>query len=202
MALYLGTERVKLRSLSALPYSVVGNVSITDGVASGFTDNNYFYFSNRLNTPFEFKIKLKLTTEPTVGEMYGFLGHSNMYGIMSIGVRNWTGDMRKVDVNLSTNSSSWNIADQQGTVALNLNEWFYCKLTFNGTQYKSEISTDDVTYTQNTLANSSRYINNGNQLRICLGKGRQSGWSFSVGQIDFNESTFQKNGIIYKFAVS
>lgn len=178
-----------------------GNPTVVNEIASGFSDNDYFYFDNSLNTPFEFKIKLKITSNVTIGEMYGFLGHSNMYGIMSLGVRDFTGTNKKVDVMLSTNSGSWNIAEQQGTVTLNLNEWFYFKLTFNGTQYKSEISFDDINYTQNTLSNSSLYINNGNQLRICLGKGRQSGWSFSIGQIDFNKTRFTKNGIVYKFEI-
>ena len=78
-----------------------GNPTVVNEIASGFSDNDYFYFDNSLNTPFEFKIKLKITSNVTIGEMYGFLGHSNMYGIMSLGVRDFTGANKKVDVMLS-----------------------------------------------------------------------------------------------------
>ena len=178
-----------------------GSPTIVDGIVSGFSYNNYLSFYKSLNAPFEFKLKLKMTSI-VQNTGYGFLGHTGSSGVMSLFFAQDPNMPIKSSVLLSTNSYSWSISDQTGTVGLDINTWFFFKLRFTGTQYISEISFDDVTYTQNTLATSSQYINSGGSFYICLGKAKSTQWVFSNGQIDLNESRFTFDGVKYKFEIA
>lgn len=180
-----------------------GSPTIVDGIASGFSDSDYLYFPIALNKPFEFKIKFMIASDSyvSIGQMYGVFGHYNMYGIMSLGVRTNGSGITTAQM-LSTNNSSWNIMESNGTTVLSKGQWYYFKLSFSGTQYKVEISSDDSTYSQEGISDRTTFINNGNTLNVCLGKGRQSDWSFSVGSIDLNESRFTLDGVKYKFEIA
>lgn len=153
MTLYLGTERVSLRSLSALPYSVVGNVSITDGVASGFTDKTDYLTLGAFNPDTN---KWRFTTKAKFNSL-----SANMSLIdRNSGTRCFQIAMRtngKWRVNISNNGSS-KANEVDGTHTCSINTIYYISFEYTGTQYILKYSTDNINWTTDITINNSTKI--------------------------------------------
>lgn len=177
----------------------VGNPTIVDGVASGFSSGNFIKFTNSvdLSKPFEFLLKIKtgaLKTSPNK-DILGV----NSTGVICIGSINQNG---KIAMLLSTNTSSWNISTSSGPTVLSDNTVYWIKFSWTGSQYIIQISTDGINYSTEITVNSTDMINNTGIVNLQFGYGNSAnGWVFN-GEIDFNYSKVILDGVEYLFNIS
>lgn len=180
MALYLGGNKVKIKSGLAR-YTVVGSPTIENGIASGFSNNNYLIipakdvFTNANTWEMQFKFIGELTRSYLVGT-------DKQRVITFEGKRLW----------LSSNGTSWNMANGIGTsVALPDNS--YSRVRFTGTQYTYDYSSDGITWTNCATLDSTTKLASINY--IILGKWID-GYSYS-GTVDLNNSYIKVNGAYF-----
>lgn len=174
----------------------IGNPIIENNIVSNFSTNDYLLLSNfNPNTNFEFKIKFSAIN--WTSEFNCLLGYRNSGGIIAIGVTN---DGR-ISMQLSTDTTSFNICSIIGTTNIITNINYYCKFSFNGSQYKLELSTDDINYNIECVANSQVLINNGITFDISIGTGHPNNWTFNC-LIDLNKTYLIINNTKYKFNIS
>ena len=154
MALYLGTNKVKLRSQSATTYSKVGNVSITDdGVASNFTDKTNYLTLPAFNpgtNHWKFVTKVKIYS---YSSQISLIDRNSSKRCFQIVVRT-TGKFR---VNISTNGSS-KANEVDGTHVLLVNTIYYICFEYDGSKYYLKYSTDNINWTTDITINNSTKI--------------------------------------------
>ena len=162
MGLYLGNNKVSLRSLSALPYSVVGSVNITNGVASGFTDKNDYLtigtFSPSSN-------KWRFTTKVRFNSLavnMSLIDRNTSTRCFQISLRT-TGKWR---VNISTNGTS-KANEVDGTHVMSVNTIYYLKFEYDGSTYKLKYSTDNINWTTDITISNSNHVYSG--ASMCIG---------------------------------
>lgn len=170
----------------AIQYNITttGTLTNDNGVLSGFSSSNYATIPNSidLGTNFEMVFKFKYTTSPSSWECI-FSGEGNTY--IQI-YRNSSGKM-SFDAG---NNNGWFIDSGEGITTINLNTDYYIKLTFNGTDYVTYLSTDGTTYTQECSATINNTIPSftGN-----IGVSRNFSNNMS-GSIDLNGCYIKVNG--------
>ena len=171
---------------------IVGDVSIDiDGVASGFSSNNYLTTQepfNPGNNSWEIVIKCMLTEEDTSLNEYGLVGY-NSTGLFKLIV---IPNTRKVGLDLSTNTSSWNIGELVGQTILQLNVYYWIKAEFTGSAYNIYLSTDGNTYNlEKSLSSTTAAVFPSITM---IGYAYIHGWN---GSIDLSESYIKINGEIW-----
>lgn len=154
MSLYLGNDRVNLRSLSAIPYTIVGNPTITsDGIASGFTDKTDYLTLGAFNpgtNKWKFTTKIKIYSYTT---QISLIDRNSSTRCFQIVVRT-TGKFR---VNISTNGSS-KANEVDGTHTLATNTIYYISFEYDGSKYYLKYSLDNINWTTDITINNSTKI--------------------------------------------
>lgn len=154
MALYLGSNKVKLKSQSAIKYSTVGSPTITsDGVASGFTDKTDYLTLPAFNpgtNKWKFTTKVKIYSYST---QISLIDRNSSTRCFQIVVRT-TGKFR---VNISTNGSA-KAKEVDGTHVLSTNTIYYISFEYTGTQYILKYSTDNINWTTDITISLSTKI--------------------------------------------
>lgn len=154
MTLYIGNDEVKLRSQSAISYSVVGSPTITsDGVASGFSDKNDYLTLPAFNpgtNKWTFSTKIKIYS---YSSQISLIDRNSSTRCFQIVVRT-TGKFR---VNISNNGSS-KANEVDGTHALSTNTIYYVKFEYDGSKYYLKYSTDNVNWITDITINNSTKI--------------------------------------------
>ena len=173
-------------------FSKVGNIQVSkDGIASGFSSSNYLTTPepfNPGNNPWEIVIKCMLTEEDTSLNEYGLVGY-NSTGLFKIKV---IPNTRKVGLDLSTNTTSWNIGELVGQTILQLNVYYWIKAEFTGSAYNIYLSTDGDTYNlEGSLSSTTVAIF---PSRTIIGYAYIHGWN---GTIDLSESYIKINNEIW-----
>lgn len=174
-------------------YTVVGNVTIINGIARGFSDNSYCYlnslFYDTSNT-WKIVIKGKVNTFSTVRTFISYGGNNKR----AIQVSVTTG--RTLIVYLSSNGSTNDIANGVvSTSKLDYETYYYVKAEFTGTQYVFSMSTDGQNYTTYITVNSSTPIYNGAQLTLGYNKSQYP--EPIDGEIDLNETYIIANNKVF-----
>lgn len=135
-------EKVRDIELFKFPNAVIiGEPTISNGQVSGFSADNYMQFPFILdlhNTPFQ--IDFAFTTGNNVTTQQNIL--DSEFGL-ALAIANGKGLMA-----ISGNGTSWNIGSSVGTIAIQPNTTYYARLTWDGMQYKTLISTNGTDYTQ------------------------------------------------------
>lgn len=177
----------------------VGTLTINDGAVSGFSSSNYLKMINfDPSKSFEFKLKIKANQIRSLNSCV--IGYKSSGGVIGI---SFGGDgYNTIKLMLSTDTSSWNIADTRGTTELSANVDYYIKFYFGNSNYILSLSTDDVTYTTECVVASSSLIFNGTKFDLAFGAGHPNAdWHFD-GTIYLNSSYFQQDGVRYNLAVA
>lgn len=162
MSLYLGTNKVKLRSLSALPYAIVGNVNITDGIASGFTDKTDYLTLSAFSPStkkWRFSTKVKFNS---LSVNMSLIDRNSSTRCFQIAMRT-NGKWR---VNISNNGNT-KANEVDGTNTCSINTIYYLIFEYTGTQYILKYSTDNINWVTDITINNSNPIYNGASL--CMG---------------------------------
>lgn len=179
---WFGTTFSKVKVNTGLTkYTVVGNPTIENGVASGFSSSNYLQlqqpFKLNANTVAEFKFKFKMTTASTAN---GIIGYPNGYGFHFI-----VPSDNKVDLFIG-NGSSWTVLNgQKGTTVLSVNTDYYIKININKGNVVCSLSTDDINY--NTEFNVNITLTEEYTYNLVYGRARAND-QYLRGSIDLNAS--------------
>ncbi len=173
MALYHGVK-------GPVNYTVVGSPTIVDGVASGFSNSDYFtlpylpgettpYFTNRY--PFELVIKFKKESSAT---------QQIVYGDINILADN------TVQVHFNNGSNTVYIA---GTTVIQINTYYYVKVVYDGSDVYYYLKEENGTY---ILQGSSN--NNVTRVSDRTFFGCRPGRLYLDGIIDLSETYIKVNG--------
>ena len=142
----------------------IGNLPIdTNGNASGFAQGRYIYwgtaggsFSQAVQGK-TWEVKAKFTTGNDVTSAQGIIGGDSgtyLLDMPSIGTDS------HFHLNLSSNGTSYDIANASGTYTVLPNTTYWTRTRFTGTQYIFEYSLDGTNYITDITVNSSTSIEN------------------------------------------
>lgn len=176
-----------------------GSPTINNGEVYGFSFSNYLIFNNfNPSKHYSFKMKFQYFGNTANRENNCLIGWVDGGGIIAIAVNR----SNKLYMGLSTDSSSWNISNLLGSSDIQTDTDYYIKFSFDGAQYKLELSTDDISYTTECVVSSTALIRNGQELNLTFGKGHSlNDWHFN-GKIYLNKSGCVIDGIDYVFEVT
>lgn len=191
---YIKLNNTKYQFRFAMPLTVVGSPTITDGVVSGFSANNYLTlptinFSNINSWEFVFKVKM-------VDIYHAKYFFGNMSG-NSIVVGNTDSPGGAFKIFLSSNGTSWDIGNMSTNISNPANSIRYVRFGFTGTKYYVEQSSDGITYTNKEELSSSDKLYSS---QLYLGKAYQDS-RYWQGNIDLNESFAIIDGTKYIFTL-
>lgn len=164
MPLYLGDTRVTIRNIIpvlALQYNVVGDVSITNGIASNFTDKtNYLLLAKPFNPGtrnWTFKTKFKFNSSSGTQSLID--GTSKKCFQISITNAN------KIKLHISKDGSE-KTNEVTGTSVLLVDTWYYLTFEYTGTQYICKYSTDGINWITEIVINQTVTVFQGQILQI------------------------------------
>ncbi len=165
-------------------YTVVGNPTIIDGVASGFSSSDYLGFSSDLNdmaSANSWEVVIRFTHK-TVSAFRAFLGNTGSnFSSFGVNIAN------KLRLGLFDDSTT--VADILSTTVLQDSQSYYAKFIYDSTEgYKMYLSTDGTTYTlENSSSNTAKFKSQGTW---------KMGFVYSnpfPGSIDLNETYIKVN---------
>lgn len=170
-------------------YTVVGSPTVTNGVASGFTNSNYLVtpISADFKDVTGFIIKIKPTTANTSVAQYVFSG------LGTVG-------SNAAYIRISQSNIYFTSRSTDATFVSNyvLNTWYWLKYTNDGTEQKFYYSTDGINYTLSATRNI-QYVDNGDTRPLYFGRtswGSGDEYSFA-GEIDLKNTVFQINHFVW-----
>lgn len=179
MTLYLGENKVKLRSSSAITYSVKGSPTIsTDGIASGFTDKNDYLTLPVFNpgtSKWKFTTKVKFNSLSTQMSLIDRNSSTRCFQIVMKTNGRWR-------VNISTNGTS-KANEVDGTHTCSANTIYYLSFEYTGTNYVLKYSTDNINWITDITVNNSTKV--------------YGGATLSMGHSWYNSGTEKWDGDIY-----
>lgn len=126
-----------------------GSPTINMGFASGFSANNYLEFPKVVtfgSSPFEIKFAIQTGRDDLITQQN--IIDSN-FG-MAFAIQN-----KKFILALSSNGTTWNLGAIYGTYTLTPDTPYFVKISWNGSQYKTAVSTDGINYTDDITINST-----------------------------------------------
>lgn len=173
----------------------IGTLTNNNGVYSGFSITDY----PSMDLPFKpdsntWEINFKITTGSNITSANAIFDGGN--STISVAARIYSS---KFQLFLSSNGTSWNLADgSTGSYTLLQNTAYYIKISFSGSTYTLSYSTDGISYTADITINNSTVIYNNTKLVIgvAYGIGSVPADAFS-GSIDLNESYIKINGSLW-----
>ena len=171
----------------------IGNLPIdTNGNASGFAQGRYIYWGtaegsfSQLVQGKTWEVVAKFTTGNDVSSTQGIIGgDSGTYlpDMPSLGTDS------HFHLNLSSNGTSYDIANASGTYTVLPNTTYWTRTRFTGTQYTFEYSLDGTNYITDIAVNSSTSIEN---TPDSLTLGARAG-SYFKGSIDLKNTKAYAN---------
>lgn len=168
-------------------YTVVGNPTITDGIASGFSKDNYLLLSAAFPSFNTFEMVFCLNMSQADSNN-GFFGTSNSQDKQGISLT--LNSSNKLVTYLSSNGTSWDISNGgAGTTVFNANSTFYVKCEFTGSQYIISSSTDKTNWTtEYTVSSSAKIFIPVKPFSIGYNKYTSNSTQFFRGFIDLKET--------------
>ena len=142
---------------SSVPnFNTVGSPTITNGVASGFSNDDYLQLPqafNPGNNPWEIKVKFSTDNSSTDrGILQCSSDSSTRWGVVLLLSSNWT-----LWFAVSTDGANWNFSEDT-TQTLQPNSTYYVKIGWTGTEYYLNLSSDNETYEQCISIESTSHI--------------------------------------------
>lgn len=136
------SEKVADIELFKFPNAVIhGEPTINNGQISGFSNTNYLVFPSVFDLSGRgFEFKFTFTTKDDVTVPQNILGGKYC---MALFVQNG-----KLNLRVSSNGSSWDIVNLEGTATIEANKTYYVKINFTRLNYVLSLSTDDETYNE------------------------------------------------------
>lgn len=123
---------------------IIGEPTIQNGQVSDFSTVSYLQFPFELDLRDQpFQIDFSFTTAQNVQTQQNILDSN--FGI-ALAIQGGKGVMA-----ISSNGTSWDVGLSTGTINIQSNTTYYARLTWDGIQYKTFLSTDGVTYTQDMV---------------------------------------------------
>lgn len=185
-------EVKKHQIMGPVGYTVVGSPTITDGVASGFSNSDYLLLN--LNIPLDvqiIEIYSKITT-PTVWHTGGYIGTilaRTSYDAVGLTLT----DYHKLQGKIKTNNTMYTIATDE---ALSVNTTYYVKYVYNKNAGKLSIgfSTDNQNWieAERSDISSEGILVSGGNYRI-----GQGSFGYFRGSIDLNQTYIKVNGKLW-----
>ena len=142
-------------SFDSTKFTSQGSISVSsDGIASGFSSSDYLIING-----FEYTNKFIIKGQFTTGSSFND-DLTIVSGMDSDGVLNNIFELKissgKTSLSVSSDGISFDIADSsQGTYQYSVNSSYYWRLQFSGSSYKFSISTDNITFVDDIVINSS-----------------------------------------------
>ena len=133
--------------------TTVGALVDNNGVLSGFSGSNYAILPSNVSLGSNFEIMLKVTTgsDVTSSNNLWTRTQNNQNTGLNLAILNGV-----VRVWISSNGSSYDIAsDVRSTLTLNTNTTYYIRVTYDGSTYLIDVSTDKATWTNYISVSSS-----------------------------------------------
>lgn len=178
--------------LSKENFTKQGSVTITNGVASGFSTSNYIIpacmFDNAygVNTTWEWKVKFNIET---LGQFNAILGGDSGSYMLDL----YVDVTNKLGINISGSGSSYNIAEGVlGSTVLEAFKDYWVKLGWTGSVYYVDLSEDGINYSREITVNSTTatYSYSYTSHPLCIGF--RVG-NFFRGTIDLKETSVYIN---------
>ena len=168
-------------------YTKVGNPTINEGIASGFSSSNYLRTTKKMPSADSFEIVCAINLrEHTAGNHYFLASPSYRYKAICLGVV--SGNYIKIF--LSSNGTSYNLGNYTGNNVLQDNTDYLIKLEFNGYAYLVSFSSDNgSTWTQDITVNSTEKISS-QYVDFGVDEEKNSNWA---GSIDLNNTYIKVN---------
>lgn len=167
--------------------SIVGSFGrITDGIASGFSATNCLQVPETIEVGSNtWERVIKISTGSDVNTEQTIWGASPDHQGLLLRIV----DGRKLRLWLSTNGTSWDLANLvTSSLSISAYTTYYIKISFDGSQYLVDVSTDGISYTNYITFTSSTPIV---YQRICIGCHNYTGSAFDTpfyGSIDISKS--------------
>lgn len=170
--------------------TIIGNPTINEGQVSNFNDYRYLQFPFVLDlTGKTFQIDFCFTTGNDITTQQNII--DSKFGL-ALAIQNGHGIM-----SISSNGEFWDIGTSTGQISIAANTTYYARLSWDGSVYKTALSTDGVAYTDDmTIASSNRpfptthYIGGANSQVL----GRYN-WPL-LGTINLNKCSMTINGTL------
>lgn len=175
-------------------YNINGDVTINDGIASGFSYYNYL----TLKKPFKpsnksWEINLKITTPSS-------FGLQRMIGSVGSYYRTVGGEVSSdntLGFGITSNGYSWDIGWMSSSTVLEPNVPYWIRLIYDGTQYKFELSSNGIDYNLENSIQSSTPIFQSDDSIINLGYHGSDSYTYFRGNIDLKECYIKIDNEIY-----
>ena len=169
------------KSFNLSAYNIYGSPTVLNGVISDFSSSNYvetnIAFSPSNNT-WSLISKFKTNASMSTGQII-FHPIDGTSGNLNMGL--WINTSGKLELDMSSDGSNWNIASNTGSTTLNADTDYFTRVSFTGSAYTVEISTDGDNWTTDLTISSSTPVLSGKKLRFgSFTDGR------AINQIDMN----------------
>ena len=167
-------------------FTVTGTLTENDGVYSGFSKDNYIVPNTKFSVDKAWSFTMRIKTPN------GMSDYHHMFSVMEPPTMSLLlGTIGSVPALwASTNGSSWNISNNQGSGTLQNNAWQYIRVLWDYTYYSIALSNDGITFNNvYSKASATPVYNNDTYPRI----GSWVDFAFG-GQIDMNETYYTYDG--------
>lgn len=186
-------------------YTIVGNPTIENGIASDFSLDDYLKVSEVFapgNNPWIQQVKFKLAYPGSVVRMAITNETKGDYRAPKMEMSTTSSTSLTIQVRIAGASGSWSILSANYPVTCDYNKWSYLWYEFTGTQYVIKFKQQgDASYTSVATKNSTDVIyQDPASTGISLGADISSGsqWvSYFDGQIDLKETFFSINNKVW-----
>lgn len=159
-----------------------------DKIMSNFSGSNYLQLSKKL-LPGNgtWKLRLKVKTGNDVSSQHYLFGSSTNY-YKTVGCE--LNAQGKFGVGITSNGSSWDIGWMSGTTVVSPNTWYWIQVSFTGTEYKFELSTDGINWNlEKSIQSSTPIYQSSSDSTMYLGT-MGSKATYWQGEIDLKECWF------------
>ncbi len=174
-------------------FTVVGNPTITDnGVASGFGSSNDLLTTYIFNPSNTWKIKGSFITPTQLTNSQVICAVSNTTYSSRIEINSYNSNTEiRFGWHLSSNNASY-MSQPVGSIVLQFNTQYFYEWSFDGTQYRLRVSTDNKNWQISAQYTSSENIyTNNSYIRI----GKSSGpYQIFTGSIDLSQFSITVDG--------
>ena len=166
-------------------YTAVGSPTIVDGVASGFSENDYIQTNSNVSAVSSLVLHTKIyCTDKDAYRVFVGCSANATFAIAR-------GSANKLVLQFG-NGSSFTI-NEIGTTVLSENTDYYVKLTYENATAKLFLRTDGTAWNEECSASLSAFPAG---IRIWLGRGYQAAVYFR-GEIDLSETYIKVNGQVW-----
>lgn len=184
-------DHINNNNINVNNFNIVGSdVKLFNTTAMNFTSSSFI----ALKTPFKpgsnvWELVVKIKTPITMGTQDTLFGSYDSF-YKTVGCE--LGTSGKIGVGITSNGSSWDISWLSGKTTLVANTWYWIKVSFTGSSYRYELSTDGKEYTLENSIDSSTPLYGADDSIMNFGK---CGWrdDWWKGLIDLSETYIKIN---------